>query len=86
MTFELSEDLQAFVAAEVRAGHYPSEREAIADAVLRLKEDREREVWLRTQLAEASLSVATGQARPWDAAATLRRLGDRLEAEGRASS
>ena len=42
MTLSLSAELRQFVDDEVRLGHYRTEQAAVADALLRMKADRER--------------------------------------------
>lgn len=47
MSLKLSAELRQFIDDEIRAGRYPSEEAAVADALLRMKEQRENEAWFR---------------------------------------
>lgn len=83
MTMSLSLELRQFLDEEIRLGRYPSEQAAVADALLRLKEDRERLGWLQCELEKGVKSLDAGRVRDWDEAGAVKRLEARLrEASG----
>jgi putative addiction module CopG family antidote len=85
MTLNLSTELREFVEQEIRAGHYPNEGAAVAvaDALLRMKEEREHTAWLRAAVQEGIESLDRGEGKPWDVEDTKRRLLERLRAAGK---
>lgn len=83
MALQLSTELREFIDQEIRAGHYPSEGAAIADALLRLKEEREYHVWLKAEVRKGLHSIDRGKVSEWDLEDTKRRLVERLRAAGK---
>lgn len=84
MSLNLSAELRQFVEQEIRAGRYPNEEAAVADALLRMKEQRENDSWLRGEIDRGMASLEAGKGRPWNVDAAKQRLCDRLGKEGRA--
>lgn len=83
MTLNLSTELREFVEQEIRAGHYPNEGAAVADALLRMKEEREHTAWLRAQIDEGIAQLDRGESEEWNVDEMKLRLIERLRAAGK---
>lgn len=85
MSLNLSAELREFVDGEIRAGRYPNEEAAVADALLRMKEHRENDLWLRAEIEKGVASLDAGKGREWNVDAVKERLAERLRAKGRST-
>jgi putative addiction module CopG family antidote len=82
MTLILSAELRQFIDEEVRLGRYPSEQAAVADALLRMKAERERLAWLQREIEKGVKSLDAGDGRGWDDVHAVSRLEARLREAG----
>lgn len=82
MALNLSTELREFVDDEIRSGNYSTEGAVIADALLRMKEERERIAWLKAEVQKGVDSLNRGEGRPFDVDAAIERVNARRRAQG----
>jgi antitoxin ParD1/3/4 len=66
MNVNLTDDLAAFVAAQLAGGGYANQSEVVRDALRLLRERAENLAYVRAKIAEGDADVVAGRVHPFD--------------------
>jgi len=84
MQIEVPPDVQGYIEDKVRSGEFRSPGDFVTYALDLLRQDEQREAWLRTEIQKGIDSLDRGEGRPWDVEAAKARLLERHAARLRA--